>query len=185
MESKFSIAWIVIIVMLLLVGCFNVTKEQSVSESIVSKEGIDTDMEQGEFNIEYAYWYDDERKNVFSTYEDYIQKDLIDAGVINEEWQISYGDAKQLEKIVRDYKLSEYDEKYMCEGAMTPVKEFYIKFTIGDKDYLIKGNETIIMEGRTKSKENENFCKALEKLEYVFKNQKTYLNMPESEGGYD
>ena len=75
-------------------------------------------------------------------------------------------------------------KKVMSEGVMTPMKEFYISFSIDGEDYLFKGNETIF-EGRAKNKENENFCKALEKLEYVFENQKTYENMPKSEGGYD
>ena len=183
MDSKISLSWIIILVMLLLVGCFNVTKEQTMSEEVINKGGRNAE-KQGEFNIEYCYWIDASRRNVFSTYDNYIQKDLVDAGIAKEEWHISYGDLKELENIVRDYKLGEYNEKVMSEGVMTPMEEFYIIFSIDGEDYLIKGDETIF-EGRVKNKENENFCKALEKLEYVFKNQETYENMPKSEGGYD
>ena len=184
MDSKISLAWIIIMVMLLLVGCFNVTKEQTMSEEVINKGGRNAEIKQGEFDIEYCYWTDASRRNVFSTYDNYIQKDLVDAGIAKEEWHISYGDLKELENIVRDYKLGEYNEKVMSEGVMEPIEEFYIIFSIDGEDYLIKGDETIF-EGRAKNKENENFCKALEKLEYVFKNQETYENMPKSEGGYE
>ena len=163
----------------------NTSQEQSTEVATSYEEGRNEKIKQGDFKLEFACWYNDERKNVFSTYDNYIQKDLIDMGVVREEWHISYGDVKELEKIVREYNLCEYNGKYMSEGLMTPMKEFYIKFSLDGEEYIIEGNETIVKEGRTKSEENENFCEALEKLEYIFKNQKTYSNMPNSEGGYD
>lgn len=39
MDSKISLSWIIILVMLLLVGCFNVTKEQTMSEEVINKGG--------------------------------------------------------------------------------------------------------------------------------------------------
>ena len=124
MDSKISLSWIIILVMLLLVGCFNVTKEQTMSEEVINKGGRNAEIKQGEFDIEYCYWTDASRRNVFSTYDNYIQKDLVDAGIAKEEWHISYGDLKELENIVRDYKLGEYNEKVMSEGVMEPIEEF-------------------------------------------------------------
>ena len=143
-----------------------------------------------EFNIEYGFWIGN--KNIFSTYDSYIQKDLITAGTAKEEWKISDGDLKEIEELVREYEIYKIDKKITGEVfandgksyLITPMEYFYIKLSIDGKEYYLEGDWTI-HEVVGISEEASKVSEFLKKLRVIMMEQEVYKNMPEAEGGYE
>lgn len=187
MKRKKNLVIMVAIMLVILAGC-SVKEKDKVIETVQ----MGTEIMGGKFDIEYACWYNAESKNIFSTYDNYIQKDLISAGKIKEEWKISDVDLNRLEELIREYEVFNVNKKvnaleYSLEDknyVITPMQEFYVKFTIDGKEYLIEGNWTIY-DIVQECEEAKKICEFLDGLRGIMLSQDVYENMPETEGAYE
>lgn len=174
-------------VMIMSVGCVSKGKEE-----VTEKVGTESKVKGEEFKIEYAYWYNPDSKNIFSTYDNYIQKDLISAGKAKEEWNISYGDLKRIEELIRKYEVCKIDKNINAldfskddnNYITIPMEEFYIKFTIDGNEYLLEGNWTIY-DIKTENEEAKEICEFLDTLKGIMRGQDVFTNMPQPEGAYE
>lgn len=188
MRRKSIFLVILAIIVIALSGCNKYGPEKIVAQLKESGTG-----DSGKkFEIEYAFWYNPNSKNIFSTYANYIQKDLISAGSEKRDWNISDEDLIRLEQIVRKYEVYKIDKKINAieyssddQNAITiPMQEFYIRFNIDGKEYLLEGNWSIY-DVVDSSEEAKEICVFLDELRNIMFEQEVYYNMPEPEGAYE
>ncbi len=144
-----------------------------------------------EFYFEYQSWVNPNSKNIFSTKDAYIQKDLIESGVKKEEWKISAEDEAAIKKLIEKYNLKDVSKRADINSysgndeiiISSNEQQFYIEFSIEGKVYKLEGDESVFKAADLDG-EAKNVCDFLNEVREILQNQEVYKNMPEAEGAY-
>ena len=148
-----------------------------------------------DFAIHFELWIDGSQRNILDTYEGYIQKDLVLAGVSKKEYTANYPERCQLYQFVLAFeKRTDWDfskdvtyDNYANEEisvSMDPLTKYYIKFTANGKTFEISGDATAA-ECTDQSYEAQHFIQAVRGLYNYYINTDVYKSMPEANGGYE
>lgn len=147
-----------------------------------------------DFAIHFASWIDGNQRNIIDTYEEYIQKDLVLAGVSKKEYKPSHTELCQLYQFVvvlehrtdwdfsKDVTYDNYADEEISV-SMDPLTKYYLKFTANGKTFEISGDATA-GECIEQSTEAARFMQAVSGLTNYYRNTEVYKSMPEAEGGY-
>ncbi len=143
------------------------------------------DKGKAEFSFEFAEWVNPEQKNIWSTEQQQIQKDLV-ADVSSGKWVISEKDLAAVEALVREYQVSKLSEKLSKaatagDGARfmtSPTREFSLSFALDGQRYSVTGT---IDSVRGLSGYSDFF----DKLFVILEGQETYKSLPEANGAYN
>ena len=138
------------------------------------------------FSFEFAEWVNPEQKNIWSTEQQQIQKDLVADGVSSGKWVISEKDLAAVEALVREYQVSKLSEKLSKAatagdgaGFMTsPTWEFSLSFALDGQRYSVTGT---IDSVRGLSGYSDFF----DKLFVILEGQETYKALPAANGAYN
>lgn len=147
-----------------------------------------------DFAIHFELWIDGSQRNILDTYEGYIQKDLVLAGVSKKEYTANYPERCQLYQFVLAFeKRTDWDfskdvtyDNYANEEisvSMNPLTKYYLKFTANGKTFEISGDATAA-ECTDQSYEARHFIQAVRGLYNYYINTDVYKSMPEANGGY-
>lgn len=147
-----------------------------------------------DFAIHFELWIDGSQRNILDTYEGYIQKDLVLAGVSKKEYKANYPERCQLYQFVLAFeKRTDWDfskdvtyDNYANEEisvSMNPLTKYYLKFTANGKTFEISGDATAA-ECTDQSYEARHFIQAVRGLYNYYINTDVYKSMPEANGGY-
>lgn len=143
-----------------------------------------------DFAVHFETWIVEERKDVFDTFDGYIQKDLIQNGVEKKDYKISKAD---LDKIFQSvYAIKDIGKVMTSENltqnsmyiSVTPLTYYVITFRADGVTYTIKGDYTA-SEYKKSSTEAAAFWEAITFLQKYMHNTDVFQSMPEAVGGYD
>lgn len=142
------------------------------------------------FLFEYSTWVNEDAKNIFSSKEGYIQKDMVADGVEKKDWKISDEDNAKIEKLVREYDLPKLfndlpgylnglKEKKFVSQITT--KKFLYQIDGKNYEFKVTSDEYSSIE---QSSEEYKIVEFIEKLEEILFKQEVYVKMPEANGAY-
>lgn len=183
--KKLSILLAFCFLVLILISCTSTERNNSAQTTHDSKNMPD------DFDIYYSEWINVDNKNIFDTYNGYIQKDLITAGTS----KVKYSATKEvLDSIYQEIiKLNVCSiDKEMTSSKLTktnsivgmsPCTYYEINFTIDGKKYTILGDETSDLYINENEQANS-FCSFIQFMKNLIHSTEEYKSLPEAEGGY-
>ncbi|MDD2269071.1 MAG: hypothetical protein PHY15_05910 [Eubacteriales bacterium] len=142
------------------------------------------------FAIHFETWIVEERKNVFNTYEGYIQKDLIQNGIEQKDYKITKADLDEIYRkiyTIKDIKQEMTTGNLSQDGTrigIEPMTYYMIAFRLDGVTYIIKGDKTSSYYIES-SREAAAFWEAVNFLSDFMQNTDVYKSMPAAVGGYD
>ncbi|MGN1347276.1 MAG: hypothetical protein ACI4V1_10865 [Eubacteriales bacterium] len=142
-----------------------------------------------DFAVYYADWVLPEQKNIFDTYEGYIQKDLIRNGIAKTEYMPSDEVITAIYDKIVELKLYEIPEDVRAEEErIQPMTYFEVRFTMNGKTCGILADATIAHNdglnekvGPEEAERVNEFCRFMKELMIE---TEEYQSFPEREGGY-
>lgn len=162
-------------------------EELYIKDAIIIKDDVVVD---DNFAIHFETWIIGERKNVFDTFDGYIQKDLVTKGIAKKDYTITKA---ELDEIYRNiYQIKDIKQEMTSDNlskdnnrvAVSPMTYYVITFSADGMTYTIKGDYTSF-HYKDSSPEAEAFCKAVDFLNNFMHSTDVYKSMPKAEGGYD
>lgn len=145
-----------------------------------------------DFDISFCFWINEQWKNVYDTYNNTIQKDLIAKGVASSELIVP---SEILEEIyqeivekdiifIKEVMTSEKLTKTNSIINIEPLAVYEITITIDGKTYIIKGDSTAYnyVDNNNKAKQ---FCSFVNYMREIYYSAEEYKAFPEAVGGYD
>jgi len=174
---------LVLFLMLMMIGllCYRGT--------LVIQGNRDEDVPQ-DFVIHFESWIYDERKNIFDTYDGYIQKDLVMNGIKKKNYIITGSDLSEIYRNIYPIKNIKQEmtsanlSKDGTSVGISPMTYYVITFCVDGITYTIKGDATASYYIDS-SKEAAAFWQAKEFLSNFMYSTDVYKSMPKSDGGYD
>lgn len=178
------------ILILMSIALFCVLSACSEKDNEKEDERIE-DVSNNTFAFEYTIWNNENQKNIFSTMDDIIQKDLITAGVAKNKWEISEKDLLKIKELIEKNDITAIEKKLVENNFSTndtvvystATKKFCFKFIIDSKEYVIEGDETIYNVSE-ENVECKKICNFFDELKDILYSQKEYIDMPEAKGEY-
>lgn len=146
----------------------------------------------GSISFEYLTWYEanPEQKNVFSTEQQLIQKDLITDGIVSTEWKISSGDLKKVKKLIEEYapvilneQAMEYVNSLETYSVVYPEQHIVFSYCMNGENFSIDVTNSFLANLK-KNCPGYELTLFLQELEIILYEQKEYKSLPETEGGY-
>lgn len=143
-----------------------------------------------DFAIHFETWIVYERKNIFDTFEGYIQKDLVQNGIKKKNYTITGTDLGEIYRniyTIKDIKSEMTSENLSRDGTrvgVEPMTYYVITFRAHGVTYTIKGDYSA-SRYTDSSADAAAFWQAKEYLLNFIHNTDTYKSMPQVAGGYD
>ena len=178
--KRLSIFLLLTTILSLLYGC---SDSPDVQSSIPEKAPKD-------FAVHFETWIIEERKNVFDTFDGYIQKDLIQNGIEKKDYKISKADLDEIYKkvyAIKDIEKSMNSNNLSQESTyiyVSPLTYYVITLRADGVTYTIEGDYTSSYF-KESSTEAAAFWEAVTFLRDFMHNTEEYQSMPEAVGGYD
>ncbi|MBO4697897.1 MAG: hypothetical protein J5643_11585 [Lachnospiraceae bacterium] len=152
------------------------------------------DKEKGNENsslcFEYSDWVNPNQKNIFSTEQNLIQKDMVSEKPVTAEWKISGKDRAAIEKMIRDYQLPGLIEEYKRyeEGLETyymssPEISIEFCFTLDNHEYRIATTQAML-NFIPKDMKIHDLTDFFAELKNTLCAQKAYQSLPKAKSSY-
>lgn len=172
--KKFIIAAVLIIISSVIFSC----GKGGMTESSLPEEMPD------DFEIVCEDWIAESNKNIFDTYEGYIQKDLVTAGTARAEFTPTAGMKAEIYSMVRECALDKIN-RYLtsAEIEVTPCTCYSVKFTAYGKTYTVEGDYTM-RDLISDEADAANFWNFIVFVRDLYRSTDEYKSLPEAEGGY-
>ena len=174
---------LIMLAFVFLVGCGKYSSDADVT-------GLPTDMPE-DFNITYEDWIAESNKNIFDTYEGYIQKDLVISGTAKADYTPSDEVKAEIYSMVRECSLDKIKKNLtsteLAQGDeitfVEPCTYYKVTFTALGKTYTVSGDYTM-RDYVNKNKDAENFWNFIVFIRDIYRSTDEYKSLPEAEGGY-
>ena len=134
----------------------------------------------------YSSWVSDEQKNVFSTVDKVIQKDLVTDKVASAEWEISAETEAAVAELFRKYDaagLAERQKQYAKSSEDSETVTMTFPTSYAELTFVWDGAEYAI-PATTKDSLMPELKAFYEELEELLRKEAAYRSLPEAKGGY-
>ncbi len=188
---KKTVCLIVVFICILLLGSCGKQETNKSSEPPITV----TEVPKSTLSFELSTWVVPERKNIFSTKDNMIYKDLGNE-VTSTQWNISNQDRYEIEMLIRNYDanhIQEACEKYMAEKdvIMMVQPECPIEFVyqLDGEEHSCKITNSVLAQIREEQKQTK-ACpqyyidEFFSKLYEILYRQDAYTKLPEVKDGY-
>ncbi len=183
--KKLSILIAVYILMFILISCTNSEPNNSAQTTYDSK------IMPADFDIYFSEWINADNKNIFDTFNGYIQKDLISAGTAKVKYTATEEVLDSIYQEIIKLNMCSID-KEMTSSKLTktnsivgisPCTYYEINFTINGKKYTILGDGTSDYY-KNENEQANSFCSFIQFMKNLIHATEEYKSLPEAEGGY-
>jgi len=143
-----------------------------------------------DFAVRFEMWIDVTQKNIFDTYEGYLQKYLIRAGTFGKQFEPSQEMMEEIYTKLVECDLASVNKEITPRGILgsdapvsytSPTISFQLYFTINGKEYLVLGNTSGFNIKNPMTRNCDTFLRYLCELQEQLE---TDMDFPEAEGGY-
>ena len=134
----------------------------------------------------YSSWVSFEQKNVFSTVDKVIQKDLVADKIASAEWEISAETNAAVEELFRKYDaagLAEKQKQYAKSSEDSEIMTVTFPTSYAELTFVWGGAEYAI-PATTKDSLMPELKAFYEELETLLRKEAAYRGLPEAKGGY-
>lgn len=134
----------------------------------------------------YSSWVSDEQKNVFSTVDKVIQKDLVADKVASAEWEISAETEAAVAELFRKYDaagLAERQKQYAKSSEDSGTGTVTFPMSYAELTFVWDGAEYAI-PATTKDSLMPELKAFYEELEELLRKEAAYRGLPEAKGAY-
>lgn len=144
-----------------------------------------------DFDIRFSYWIVEGQENIYDTYEDTLQKDLVTIGTAAADLAVSTETLDEIYQKIRELELYAISEDLTSENLtvtdeqifVTPCTEYEIKFTVNGTEYTVTGDETASSYTRRNS-DADRFWTFKEYMQELYRNTEEFHGLPDAEGAY-
>ena len=143
-----------------------------------------------DFDIRFEMWVDVTQKNIFDTYDGYIQKDLIRDGIFGKQFEPTDEMMQEIYAKLVECDMASIDKEITPQGilggdapvsSVSPNTSFQVYFTIDGREYLVLGNVSGLGIKNPMTKNCDAFLRYLCELQEQLE---TAMDFPEADGGY-
>lgn len=140
-----------------------------------------------DFDVRMEMWVDVSQKNIFDTYDGFVQKDLVRAGTFGKQFEPSREMMEEIYARLVECDLASVNKEitrmglYGQEGYISPNVRFQLYFTVNGREYLILGDSTGLHTDHGMAQRTNDFLYYLAMLKEELQVQ---LKFPEEDGGY-
>jgi len=141
-----------------------------------------------DFAVRFEMWIDVTQKNIFDTYDGYVQKDLVRNGIFGKQFEPSREMMDEIYTKLVECDLASVNKEVTWNGLygtgeriIEPNVQFQLYFTVDGREYLILGDSMGLKADHDMAERTNDFLYYLSGLKEELQTQ---LNFPEAEGGY-
>ena len=143
-----------------------------------------------DFAVRFEMWIDVTQKNIFDTYDGYVQKDLVRAGTFGKQFEPSREMMEGIYAKLVECDMVSVDKEITPQGilggdapvsSVSPNTSFQIYFTINGREYLVLGNISGLGIKNSMTKNCNAFLRYLCELQEQIE---TDMDFPKADGGY-
>ncbi len=141
-----------------------------------------------DFNLRFEMWIDVTQKNIFDTYDGYVQADLVSAGTLGKQFEPSREMMEEIYAKLVECDMASVNKEITWNGLYgtserhsEPNIQFQLYFTVDGREYLILGDSMGLGADHKMSENTNDFLRYLSGLKEELQTQ---LNFPEADGGY-
>ncbi len=141
-----------------------------------------------DFNLRFEMWIDVKQKNIFDTYDGYVQKDLIRNGTFGKQFEPSREMMEEIYAKLVECDMASVNKEITWNGLYgtgerhsEPNIRFQLYFTVDGREYLILGDSMGLGADHKMAENTNDFLRYLSGLKEELQTQ---LNFPEADGGY-